>query len=93
MVAACIWLLPRPPRAKHDPEYYAPRTWDSHFIGLPVVNPKKQNRPTRTAKEIEKINDQKYRDGRLSLADKEQSHYARADAEMDTTEGDEGGER
>ncbi len=32
-----------------------PRTWDSHFIGLPVVNPKKQNRPTRTAKEIEKI--------------------------------------
>jgi integrase len=31
------------------------RTWDPHFIGLPVVNPKKQNRPTRTAKEIEKI--------------------------------------
>jgi integrase len=32
-----------------------PRTWDSHFIGLPVVNPKKQNRPTRTAKEVEQI--------------------------------------
>jgi len=31
------------------------RTWNAHFIGLPVVNPKKQNRPTRTAKEIEKI--------------------------------------
>ena len=26
-----------------------------HFIGIPVVNPKKQNRPTRTAKEIERI--------------------------------------
>jgi integrase len=36
-------------------EQVHPRTWDSHFIGLPVVNPKKQNRPTRTAKEIEKI--------------------------------------
>ena len=31
------------------------RTWNAHFIGLPVVNPKKQNRPTRTTKEIEKI--------------------------------------
>src|SRR6201988_4001437 len=36
-------------------EQVHPRTWDSHFIGLPVVNPRKQNRPTRTAKEIEKI--------------------------------------
>jgi hypothetical protein len=36
-------------------EQVHPRTWDPHFIGLPVVNPKKQNRPTRTAKEIEKI--------------------------------------
>jgi integrase len=36
-------------------EQVHPRTWDSHFIGLPVVNPKKQNRPRRTAKEIEKI--------------------------------------
>jgi integrase len=36
-------------------EQVHPRTWDSHFIGLPVVNPKKQNRPTRTAKEIEMI--------------------------------------
>jgi integrase len=36
-------------------EQVHPRVWDSHFIGLPVVNPKKQNRPTRTAKEIEKI--------------------------------------
>ena len=36
-------------------EQVHPRTWNSHFIGLPVVNPKKQNRPTRTAKEIEKI--------------------------------------
>jgi integrase len=36
-------------------EQVHPRTWDSHFIGIPVVNPKKQNRPTRTAKEIEKI--------------------------------------
>jgi integrase len=36
-------------------EQVHPRTWDSHFIGLPVVNPKKQNRPTRTAMEIEKI--------------------------------------
>lgn len=36
-------------------EQVHPRAWDSHFIGLPVVDPKKQNRPTRTAKEIEKI--------------------------------------
>lgn len=36
-------------------EQVHPRTWDSHFIRLPVVNPKKQNRPTRTAKEIEQI--------------------------------------
>jgi integrase len=36
-------------------EQVHPRTWDPHFIGLPVVNPKKQNRPTRTAKEIEMI--------------------------------------
>ena len=36
-------------------EQVHPRTWDPHFIGLPVVNPKEQNRPTRTAKEIEKI--------------------------------------
>jgi hypothetical protein len=36
-------------------EQVHPRTCDSHFIGLPVVNPRKQNRPTRTAKEIEKI--------------------------------------
>lgn len=32
-----------------------PRSWNAHFIGLPVVNPSKQNRPTRTAKEIETI--------------------------------------
>jgi integrase len=36
-------------------EQVHPRTWDSHFIGVPVVNPKKQNRPTRSAKEIERI--------------------------------------
>jgi integrase len=34
-------------------EQVHPRTWGSHFIGLPFVNPKKQNRPTRTAKELE----------------------------------------
>ena len=32
-----------------------PRTWDTHFIGVPVVDPKKQNRPTQEAKGIEKI--------------------------------------
>src|SRR5258706_11525684 len=36
-------------------EQIHPRKWDSHFIGLAVVNPKKQNRPTRTAKEVEQI--------------------------------------
>lgn len=36
-------------------EQVHPRTWDPHFIGVPTINPKKQNRPTRTAKEIEKI--------------------------------------
>jgi integrase len=36
-------------------EQIHPRKWDSHFIGLPVVNPKKQNRPTRTDEEVEQI--------------------------------------
>jgi integrase len=40
--------------ALHDEQVH-PRTWNGQFIGLPVMNPKKQNRPTRTAKEIEKI--------------------------------------
>jgi integrase len=31
------------------------RNWNLHFIGLPIVNEKKQNKPTSAAKEIEQI--------------------------------------
>jgi integrase len=49
-------------------EQIHPRKWDSHFIGLPVVNPKKQNRPTRTAHEIEQIVAHAQGQGRVLLA-------------------------
>jgi len=49
-------------------EQVHPRKWDSHFIGLPVVNPKKQNRPTRTAKEVEQIVAHAEGRGRVLLA-------------------------
>jgi len=49
-------------------EQIHPRKWDSHFIGLPVVNPKKQNRPTRTAHEVEQIISHAQGQGHVLLA-------------------------
>jgi integrase len=36
-------------------EQLYPRNWNFHHIGLPIVNEKKQNKPTVTVKEVEQI--------------------------------------